>query len=193
MIASKRSTCRMCLLAACLLTVSMFGQGSSPATYLLEGQRLDHGAAVNGPCQFRAELWDRKSGSGARTGPVQVYRVDLKQGRFSIRLNAGGEFGPEAFRGRGYWLQLEAQCASDAGFVSYPERLWVGEAAAAYDLNWWTTDGGGGASTAPGYELTGTIGQPDAGQSSAGSYVLYGGFWCAPGSAHQLFLPLIIK
>lgn len=49
----------------------------------------------------------------------------------------------------------------------------------AYDLSWNTVDGGGGTSTgAGGYELSGTIGQPDAGGAmTGGTFSLTGGFW----------------
>ncbi|MEO5989426.1 MAG: FlgD immunoglobulin-like domain containing protein [Candidatus Eisenbacteria bacterium] len=49
----------------------------------------------------------------------------------------------------------------------------------AYDpIAWYTFDGGGviGAG-AGGYELSGTIGQPDAGTLSGLDFSLYGGFW----------------
>ncbi|MDJ0653430.1 MAG: hypothetical protein QNJ40_04690 [Xanthomonadales bacterium] len=40
-----------------------------------------------------------------------------------------------------------------------------------------TVDGGGGLSTVSGYELRGTIGQPDVGVASGGAFSLYVGFW----------------
>lgn len=46
-----------------------------------------------------------------------------------------------------------------------------------YRINWYTIDGGGGTSSAGPYQLTGTIGQPDAGYHDAGPYELLGGFW----------------
>jgi hypothetical protein len=47
-----------------------------------------------------------------------------------------------------------------------------------YSINWSTVDGGGGMSTGGGFTVTGTIGQPDAGQMmSGGDYTLQGGFW----------------
>ncbi len=49
----------------------------------------------------------------------------------------------------------------------------------SFDLSWNTIDGGGGTSTGGGFELSGTIGQPDAGVMSGGSFVLAGGFWVA--------------
>ncbi len=55
-------------------------------------------------------------------------------------------------------------------------------ALAQYDLSWWTVDGGGQMfSTGGGYELGGTIGQPDASVTvmTGGTYSLSGGFWTA--------------
>ena len=55
-----------------------------------------------------------------------------------------------------------------------------------YDLSWYTIDGGGGTfSSGDGYQLGGTIGQPDASAPMAGEgFTLIGGFWpgvTAPG------------
>src|ERR1039458_10603013 len=46
-----------------------------------------------------------------------------------------------------------------------------------YIVDWFTMDGGGGTSTGGVYSVSGTIGQPDAGRLSGGSYPLDGGFW----------------
>jgi hypothetical protein len=57
-----------------------------------------------------------------------------------------------------------------------------------FDLTWNTIDGGGGASSgggAGGFQLAGTIGQPDAGGSlSGGAFTLVGGFWPGVGEAN---------
>jgi hypothetical protein len=50
-------------------------------------------------------------------------------------------------------------------------------AAQIYSIDWSTIDGGGGTSAGGGYSVTGTIGQPDAGRMSGGSFTLEGGFW----------------
>lgn len=51
-------------------------------------------------------------------------------------------------------------------------------ASGTYDLSWWKVAGGGETSSSGGsYELGGTIGQPEAGGMSGGSYILEGGFW----------------
>jgi len=62
---------------------------------------------------------------------------------------------------------------------------------AGYSLPWWTVDSGGGASSGGNYQLSGTIGQPDAGTLSGGNYQLEGGFW--GGGPQLLYLPLVKK
>lgn len=43
-----------------------------------------------------------------------------------------------------------------------------------------TVDGGGGTSSGGSFQISGSAGQPDAGQLSGGSFELNGGFWVAP-------------
>ena len=45
----------------------------------------------------------------------------------------------------------------------------------SFTLDWFTIDGG--TSTGGVYSVSGTIGQPDAGRMSGGSFTLDGGFW----------------
>lgn len=50
--------------------------------------------------------------------------------------------------------------------------------AAEYDLSWYTIDSGGVMrSTGGAFELSGTIGQADAGAMAGGGFELNGGFW----------------
>jgi hypothetical protein len=59
-----------------------------------------------------------------------------------------------------------------------------------YAADWFTIDGGGGASAGGGYSVTGTIGQPDAGTMSGGRFSVEGGFWggVEPFAVPQLFI-----
>jgi hypothetical protein len=71
-------------------------------------------------------------------------------------------------------------------------------AANSYILSWWTADGGGGTSTSagPGYSLSGTIGQPAAGELSGTGFHLSGGFWVGagiPSAGYRVYLPLTVK
>ena len=51
-------------------------------------------------------------------------------------------------------------------------------AAQNYSIDWYKIAGGGGTSAGATYQVTGTIGQPDAsGAMTGGSYSLTGGFW----------------
>ncbi|MBU0616797.1 MAG: hypothetical protein KKI02_03695, partial [Planctomycetes bacterium] len=56
----------------------------------------------------------------------------------------------------------------------------TGVVADDFTLDWWTVDGGGEMFTTGGgdFELSGTIGQPDAGPvMTGGGFDLTGGFW----------------
>ncbi len=60
--------------------------------------------------------------------------------------------------------------------------------AQAFEIGSYTIDSGGGYSTGGAYAVHGTIGQPDAGRHSGGSYVLQGGFWS--GASHLATGPI---
>jgi hypothetical protein len=50
--------------------------------------------------------------------------------------------------------------------------------AQSYTIDWYKVSGGGGTSTGGNYQVSGTIGQHDAGSAmTGGSYSLTGGFW----------------
>src|ERR1035437_9715226 len=50
--------------------------------------------------------------------------------------------------------------------------------AQSYSIDWYKIAGGGGTSTGGTYQVSGTIGQHDAGNAmSGGNYSLTGGFW----------------
>ncbi len=62
-----------------------------------------------------------------------------------------------------------------------------------YELSWRTIDGGGAMNLSGGsYTLNGTIGQPDAGKMSGGSFVHIGGFWVDLGG-YSIYLPVIVR
>lgn len=72
--------------------------------------------------------------------------------------------------------------------------LATAQSGGGYDLTWSTVDGGGATfSTGGTYSLGGTIGQPDAGTLSGGSYTLGGGFWGGGTIHYTLYLPLILR
>ncbi len=74
----------------------------------------------------------------------------------------------------------------------------LAQSGGGYDLSWATVDGGGGTfSTGGGYSLGGMAGQPDAGLSTGGVYVLSEGFWgggaVTEPERYLLYLPLVLR
>jgi hypothetical protein len=67
------------------------------------------------------------------------------------------------------------RCAVAIGIASMLAPLAL--QAAPYTVDGFTIEGGGGSSTGGVYAVSGTIGQPEAGAMSGGSYTLVGGFW----------------
>ncbi len=67
-----------------------------------------------------------------------------------------------------------------------------GQAASGWDLSWNAITGGGGRSTAPGYELRGAV-VPVAGGSSGGAYNVQSGFFAGEAAEFVGFLPSIAR
>ncbi len=68
--------------------------------------------------------------------------------------------------------------------------------AQSYSIDWFKVAGGGGVSSnsqpsTVNYQLSGTIGQPDAGQMSGGNYTLDGGFWATISAVQTPGAPLL--
>jgi hypothetical protein len=62
---------------------------------------------------------------------------------------------------------------------------------AQFSIDWYTIDGGGGTSTGGVYSVSGTIGQPDAGQMSGGNFTIEGGFWAIIAAVQTPGAPLL--
>lgn len=99
------------------------------------------------------------------------------------------------------WILGVLLIASLVLLVSIPVLAQTG---GGFDLSWHTIDGGGSTSSSDSvYTLSGTIGQPDAGQMSGGDYTLSGGFWVGSLVSEEepdpdpdlieIFLPLIFR
>ena len=72
----------------------------------------------------------------------------------------------------------------------------VAQTGNGYDLTWHTVDGGGVSFAAGnGYELGGTVGQPDVGVLRGGGYELAGGLWVGGigAGSHKVYLPLVLR
>ena len=79
-------------------------------------------------------------------------------------------------------MKTRILCGSKHSRLVLCAALWLWAAtsvlAQSYSIDWSSVDGGEiGTRTGGAYSLSGTIGQPDAGRLSGGSYTLEGGFW----------------
>ena len=64
------------------------------------------------------------------------------------------------------------------GFILLHSSFCLQASGQSYSIDWYKIAGGGGTSTGATYQVSGTIGQPDAGGAmSGGNYSLTGGFW----------------
>ena len=64
------------------------------------------------------------------------------------------------------------------GFIILHSTFCLRALGQQYSIDWYKISGGGGTSTGATYQVTGTIGQPEAGSTmSGGQYSLTGGFW----------------
>ncbi len=86
--------------------------------FTFQGQLQDGAAPVNATCDIQAGLWDAETG-GAQVGSTQtVTDVAVTNGRFTLTLNAGGQFGATAFNGQARWLQIAVRCPAGSGSYS---------------------------------------------------------------------------
>jgi hypothetical protein len=102
---------------------SAIGQGEGPsasavlgAGFTYQGELADGGGRpVSSSCDFRFGLWDAASG-GTQVGAAStVLAVPVAQGLFTASVNAGGEFGANAFVGQARWLQVAVRCPAGSG------------------------------------------------------------------------------
>jgi hypothetical protein len=73
---------------------------------------------------------------------------------------------------------LEKQAAMKITTLLFALMLPAAALAQTYTIDWYKVAGGGGVSTGGTYQVSGTIGQPDASMAmTGGAYSLTGGFW----------------
>ena len=108
-------------------------QGPVGPTFTYQGRLVKAGAYLDGAaCDFRFSLWDAPQ-AGGQVGTVQAVTAPLVDGYFTVTLNQGGEFGPDAFSGSRRYLAVEVRCPGDAAFVALSSQR-VELAAAPYAL-----------------------------------------------------------
>jgi len=92
---------------------------------------------------------------------------------------------------RNFWPALLIGCLAGLALLLAVSNT-SAQSGGGYDLTWSTIDNGGAMFSSGGvYQLSGSIGQPDAGTLS-GAYTLAGGFW-GGGYPYAIYLPVILR
>ena len=126
---------------------------ASPATtaplgtaFTYQGQLNQSGSPINGAAHLRFSLWDAAGSGqppvgGSQIGASQlVANIPVTNGLFTVQLNGGGEFGPNAFNGNARWLQIEVCADPGCGTLTVlsPRQPLTGT---PYALGPWQTSG----------------------------------------------------
>ncbi len=99
-------------------------QGAIDNSFVYQGRLLRSGSYVdNTTCDFQFSLYDADA-SGTQIGDSQtVPGVSVHDGYFRVELNAGNEFGPDAFNGDKRYLQIATRCGSETTYTTMGQRV----------------------------------------------------------------------
>src|SRR5437762_13900099 len=96
-----------CIGVVAVLGVSPgFAQTPITSAFTYQGQLKVNGQPADGQFDFIFELLNAASGGNLIGGQQAVSNVAVANGLFTVPLNGGGEFGPDAFNGEARWLQI---------------------------------------------------------------------------------------
>jgi len=138
-------------LGAVLLAAQVKQASAAPlgTAFTYQGRLKNGGGGANGVYDVQFSLWDAVSGGTQVGGTVCSDNVSIADGLFTVTLNAGGEFGPAAFKGQARWLQTGVRpggaagnCASGAYTLLSPRQPLVAAPYSLYALNmFWAASG----------------------------------------------------
>jgi hypothetical protein len=91
--------------------------------FTYQGQLKNNGALVNGTCDLTFRLFDDIN-AGNQIGNPITQTLAITNGLFTTQLNAGNEFGANAFSGDARWLAIRVSttCPSTGSFVPLTPR-----------------------------------------------------------------------
>jgi hypothetical protein len=85
--------------------------------FTYQGRVHKSGVPVNDACDFEFSLFE-DAGGVTQVGATQtILGVAVVDGLFTVELNSGVEFGPNAFVGDERFLEIAVKCPPDAGFT----------------------------------------------------------------------------
>jgi hypothetical protein len=138
-------------------------------TFTYQGQLKSGGAPVDDTCDFQFGLYDAAS-LGTQIGISQTESLTITNGLFTVMLNEGGQFGPNAFGGDARWLEIGVKCTGEISYTNLGRQALTAAPYALYAREADILDGqhaeafwniGGNAGTDPATHFLGTTdGQP---------------------------------
>ena len=121
------------LVALCLAVAH--GQSPVGSGFTYQGQLKQNGQPFNGPANLIFRLFDAATG-GSLLGTQTLNGVNVSGGLLIVPLNAGGEFGANAFNGDSRWLEVTAN-----GTLLTPRQVLTATPYAAFSLAPWSRNG----------------------------------------------------
>lgn len=140
---------------------SAFSQPISTG-FTYQGELRSSGTPFDGSADVRFTLWTAESGGGQIGAALQALGVNVSEGRFSVLLNSGNEFGPGAFNGQRRWIEISVRTPGGGGVyqVLSPRQEITVAPYAAFAADAGTVGGQSAADLRNAAALTGTL--PDA-------------------------------
>ena len=129
------------------------GGGSAHASALgtaftYQGQLKSGGAPVDDICDFQFGLYDAAS-LGAQIGISHTESITVTNGLFTVLLNEGGQFGPNAFAGDARWLEVAVRCTGEIDYANLGRQALTAAPYALYALSTGALQGYPVSSTIP--------------------------------------------
>ncbi|MDO8630830.1 MAG: hypothetical protein Q7R41_10085 [Phycisphaerales bacterium] len=115
-------------LIALVVVAPSLGETPLTTAFTYQGQLKAGGAPFDGTADFVFTLWDAAGSGNPPTGGTQVGDVQpiialpVTAGLFTVTLNAGGEFGANAFNGNARWLDITVRNPAGGGFITLAPR-----------------------------------------------------------------------
>ncbi len=106
-------------LCATALYLFVGGAGLAPGAeplgsgFTFQGQLKQGGAPLNNTADFEFTLHDADVDGNMIGGIVAIDNVTVIDGLFTVQVNAGGEFGPDAFHGEARFLEVAVRSPHD--------------------------------------------------------------------------------
>ena len=108
-------------LAACLLVGSAgVASRAEPlgSGFTLQGQLKQGGSPLNDTADFEFTLWDADVDGNQIGGVVAIDNITVVDGLFTVTLNTGGEFGPDALNGEARHVEVSVRSPAGGGIFT---------------------------------------------------------------------------